>query len=627
MMTKFLKKLQNQLLVLLLLSTIIPVGIVGWYGISSSTTALSELSLNQLDSLVNEKSEKISAFLHNINEDVLFLSKVPPIQGIIRARAGQGIDRQSNSSYDAWVERLETIFVALMQAKPYYMQLRYLDENGQEMVRVDSDGVNIKIISRSQMQNKSDRDYFIKAIQLSLNKIYVSPVELNQERGQIERPFKPVIRYATPTFDSAGNTKGLVIANVLANEFIKLIREINIDNETQVLLVNQDGYYIYHPNPSKEWGFDLKTNEKLDKDYPLQISQEILSGNQGHNTKLDRYIITYHSIPTFPEHKQGLVLIYQTEKSKVFAAIEQFKTMAGSIIFLSLVLVIPLGYFRLKRLVELIKQLSDNISEFSLQIFSTLEQQERITASQSAAVNNTAITIEQISTASKQTAQEAENVATGARQALTLAEEGANLLRQTLQGMISLQEKAKVISQQSQRLEDRTYQIGNISTLANLVSDLANQTNMLALNAAVEAVRAGEHGRGFAVVATEIRKLADQSRDAAQKINAIVPEIQDAIKSTIQATEEAATTLETGLQIATKAADTFQGVRQAANDVFISNQNISVNVKERASAILEIVNAMNSLNQSVAETAAGIRYTKSGVEKLNEQAFQLKTII
>lgn len=627
MMTKFLKKLQNQLLVLLLLSTIIPVGIVGWYGIYSSTTALSELSLNQLDSLVNEKAEKITAFLHNINEDVLFLSKVPPIQGIIRARAGQGIDRQSNSSYDAWVERLETIFVALMQAKPYYMQLRYLDENGQEMVRVDSDGANIKIISRSQMQNKSDRDYFIKAIQLSLNKIYVSPVELNQERGQIERPFKPVIRYATPTFDSAGNTKGVVIANLLANEFIKIIREANIDRDTQALLVNQDGYYIYHPNPSKEWGFDLKTNEKLDKDYPLQISQEILSGNQGHNTKLARYIITYHPIPTFPEHKQGLVLIYQTEKSKVFAAIEQFKTMAGLIIFLSLALVIPLGYFRLKRLVELIKQLSYNISEFSLQIFSTLEQQERITASQSAAVNNTAITIEQISTASKQTAREAENVATGARQALTLAEEGANLLRQTLQGMISLQEKAEVISQQSQRLEDRTYQIGNISTLANLVSDLANQTNMLALNAAVEAVRAGEHGQGFAVVATEIRKLADQSRDAAQKINAIVPEIQDAIKSTIQATEEAATTLETGLKIATKAADTFQGVRQAANDVFISNQNISVNVKERASAIQEIVNAMNSLNQSVAETAAGIRYTKSGVEKLNEQAFQLKAIV
>lgn len=626
-MTKFLKKLQNQLLALLLLSTIIPVTIVGWYGIFSSSTALSELSLSQLDSLVKEKAEKVNAFLHNVNEDVLFLSKVPPIQGIIRARAGQGIDQQSSSSYENWVERLETIFSALMQAKPYYMQLRYLNETGQEMVRVDSDGVNIKIISRSQMQNKSDRDYFIKGMQVGLNKIYVSPVDLNQELGQIERPFKPVIRYGIVTFDSAGNKKGIVIANVFANEFIKIIKEANGNHESQALMVNQDGYYISHPDASKEWGFDLKTNEKLDKDYPLQISQEILRGDEGHNTKLDRYIITYHPIPTNPEQQQGLVLIYQTEKSVVFAAVDRFKMIATLIIFLSLALVLPLGYFRLKRLVELIKKLSHNISEFSWQIFSTLEQQERITTSQSSSVNNTAITIEQISTVSKQTAREAENVAAGALQALNLAEEGANLLQQTLKGMIGLQEKVEVISQQSQRLGNQTSQIGNISTLANLVSNLANQTNMLALNAAVEAVRAGEHGQGFAIVATEIRKLADQSRDAAEKINAIVPEIQAAIKATVQATEEGSTTLESGLRITTKAADTFQGVRQAANHVLIGNQNISVNAKDQASAIQEIVNAMNSINQSVAETADGIRYTKSGVEKLNEQAFQLKGIV
>lgn len=64
------------------------------------------------------------------------------------------------------------------------------------------------------------------------------------------------------------------------------------------------------------------------------------------------------------------------------------------------------------------------------------------------------------------------------------------------------------ISQQTQQLYDSTSQMGNISALANLVSDLASQTNMLALNATVEAVRAGEYGKGLAVVASEIRFLS-----------------------------------------------------------------------------------------------------------------------
>ncbi|ERT03921.1 methyl-accepting chemotaxis (MCP) signaling domain protein [Lyngbya aestuarii BL J] len=68
-----------------------------------------------------------------------------------------------------------------------------------------------------------------------------------------------------------------------------------------------------------------------------------------------------------------------------------------------------------------------------------------------------------------------------------------------------------------------------IYNITNLVSDLANQTNILALNASVEAVRAGEHGKGFGVVASEIRKLAaDQSRSSAQKIGVLIFEIQNA---------------------------------------------------------------------------------------------------
>ena len=627
MLQKFLKNLQNQLLVLLLLSTIIPVSFVGWYSISTSSAALSELSFNQLDYQVSENTDKIASFLNAIGEDVLFLSKVPPIQGLIRAKAGSGIDKQSNSSYDNWIERLETIFVAFIQAKPYYMQLNYLDESGKEITKVEFDGITIKISPQAKLQKKSDTDYFRETMKLGLNKIYASSVELSKQGGQIERPFQPVIRYATPIFDQAGKRKGIVIANIFANEFIKLVKQDNLINQSQAFLVNQDGYYLSHPDPSKEWGFDLKNNENLTKYYPQETIKQILSGGKGHNTQIDDYIISYSTIVPQQGQKRSLVLIYQTPKAIVFAPLNQFKTFTGLIIIFSLGLVLPLGYIRVRQLGNLIKRLVNKISDFSLEIFSTLEQQERIASSQSSSVNDTTMTMEQISIAFQETAHAAEKVAVGASQALNLAEEGAILMQETINGMLTLQEKVAIISQQSQRLGNQASQIGNISSLAALVSDLANQTNMLALNAAVEAIRAGEHGEGFGVVATEIRKLADQSRTAAENINATIPQIKNAIQATVQATEEGEKTLKDGWKKAQKAANAFSGVREAGNNVFISNQQISLNTNRQASAIQDIVKAMNAINQGAAETAAGIRYTKIGVESLNNQAIILKSMV
>src|SRR5262249_812615 len=93
----------------------------------------------------------------------------------------------------------------------------------------------------------------------------------------------------------------------------------------------------------------------------------------------------------------------------------------------------------------------------------------------------------------------------------------------------SLKEKIGTVTEQILSLSEQT---GQIDAITRAVSELANQTNLLALNAAVEAARAGEHGRGFAVVATEIRKLADESRRSAERIHALLGDIQNATNAT-----------------------------------------------------------------------------------------------
>ena len=617
-------KLQYQFILLLLLSSIVPVSIVGFYGITSSSNALSSLSESKLEQDTANEANNISTFLQGINEDVLFLSKTPQVQGIIRAKDGGGVDRQTSTSSNAWSEQLETTLVGMMEAKPYYMQLRYLDEKGDEIVRVDSDGTNVKIIPKDKLQNKADRPYFSDTMELSPGSLYTSPVNLNQERNQIEKPFKPVIRYATPVVDSTGKKRGIVIANVFANKFIKYIEDGNLRNGQEAFLVNQDGYYISHKNANKEWGFDLKKEEKLQKDYPATIAKQILSDEQGVINKEGNYTLAYHKVPIDPENKLFLVAINQVPKSQIFASVNSFKLVAAIIILGALATVLPLGIFRSRQLVELIKQFVNRISTASQQIFSTLEEQERVASQQSASVNETTTTMDELEASSRQSAEQAKAAVTAAQQALVLTQGGTQAVGETLEGMFTLEKKVGAIAEQIVRLSEQANQIGSIS---QLVSDLANKTNMLALNSSVEAIRAGEHGKGFSVVANEIRKLADQSQKSAEKINVLVSEIQSAINSTVMVTDEGTKTVTAGVQIAQKTDQAFAGVADSVNKVVLNNQQISLNLKQQVDAIQQVVQAMESINLGAKETATGINQTKVGTQQLNETALNLKQMV
>ncbi len=224
---------------------------------------------------IANSSESLIRYLDNSGDDLLFMGKVSPILGIIRARENNGIEPKQNSTYDLWRERLSTIFTELMQTKLGYMQLRYLDENGNEMVRVDRDEFIIKTIPKEQLQNKANRKYFIVSLKLDFGNIHVLPINLNREQGKIEIPYKPTMRYATPIFSANGERRGIVISNLLVAHIFQRLKQDNQNNAGRVLIINQDGYYLFHPDEKKEWGFELNTDEKLPKDHSEQLSNQI----------------------------------------------------------------------------------------------------------------------------------------------------------------------------------------------------------------------------------------------------------------------------------------------------------------------------------------------------------------
>ncbi len=627
-MKQLFKKIQNQLLILLIICTVIPAFIVSWYGVATATDALRDLALTKLDNMTSSSAEKMVNSLGHISDDVLFLSKVPPVRGIIRVREGNGKDIETGSSYDDWVERLNQIFVSMMQARSEYMQLRYLDENGNEMVRVDSQGTTIEVIDGEQLQNKGDRDYFYETMELDLGEIYVSRLNLNQERGKIEIPYRPTIRYATPIFSQDGERKGIVIANVKANNLFQQLKELNREQDITAFIIDEQGYYLDRPDEKKAWSFDLKTNEKVAKDYSLEIARQLLSGGEGNIFKETKDVISYQTIyPSFLNRKRFLVVVYKSPKNLVFAAVNSFQKNAYLLVFVAVILILIVGWLLAKKLVQLIRGLIYKVSNLSQDILVTMEEQEAISKQQSKAVDRTTDNLSTLGESSQEIAREAEAVASCAQQALTLAEEGSKIVEHTLQRMLIFRETMENVAQQNKRMGEQTSQIGSISMLAKLVGDLATQTNMLALNAAVEASRAGKEGEGFAVVAKEIRKLADRSREAAEKINGIIPEIKGSINSTLAVTEKGRQTVESGVKNARESAESFQGVTEVVSELFIRNKQVYQNTERQAIALNQVINSMHSLSRDVAESAKGISLVKTGTQNLNEAADSLKEVV
>lgn len=328
-------------------------------------------------------------------------------------------------------------------------------------------------------------------------------------------------------------------------------------------------------------------------------------------------------------------------------------------IFLSIAIAKPID--------KALKGIINMIVSSSAEISATVEQQEQIITQQATSVNETTATMDELGSSSRQAAEQAESAvqnangvlnlaqegANGARQVLNLAEDGTKVVEKTLEGMSDLREKVGAIAEQIMRLSQQTNQISSITAA---VTDLANQTNKMAINASVEAERAGEHGKGLGVVAGEIRRLADQSKKSADKINNILADIQNAISSTVMVTDEGTKTVKEGIKLSSETAQAFNGVAQSINDIVlknqemtltaisdsvlknqemtldavnhivIKNQQIALSAKQQALAVQQVIEAMNNINIGARQTASGITQTKVSTQQLNDAAKNLKTL-
>lgn len=177
--------------------------------------------------------------------------------------------------------------------------------------------------------------------------------------------------------------------------------------------------------------------------------------------------------------------------------------------------------------------------------------------------------------------------------------------------MIVLKQRIQIIAELILELSEYIQQIGSI---IGLVEDIAEQTNMLALNAAVEAARAGEHGKGFAVVAGEIRKLADESKQATTKISSLINDIQHTTNSTVMATEEGSKEIESGVKLAGNIDENFKALNEALTVLMKYIENVSVNLDNQEKFSDEVI---KSLKENTYDLRDVLNLVNTNIENIN----------
>ncbi len=165
-------------------------------------------------------------------------------------------------------------------SREVYDQIRFIDEAGYEVVRIDRENGNVDIAPESQLQNKSKRFYFLETVNLPTGDIYVSPLDLNIEHGKIEVPYVPVMHLATPLHDNIGRERGMVILNLKGESLLKDMMEVLASAYGETMVINADGYWLHSSNQDDAWGFQLGHARSFAASYP-EVWQKIAVAQSG----------------------------------------------------------------------------------------------------------------------------------------------------------------------------------------------------------------------------------------------------------------------------------------------------------------------------------------------------------
>ena len=289
---------------------------------------------NKQISTVLQGKTAIEQQLSGVVSDITYLSSYGE-----HYRTSNGVAASLFDSGYELQQQLTRLLQIFSKEKKVYDQIRFLDIEGAEIIRINNKNGTPYAVPTKNLQAKSSRYYYQEISKLERSDLYISPLDLNFEKGKLERPFKPVLRFAKPVYNAGGEHKGSLLLNFMGEQLLQAFRDATKSEQEHIMLLNHQGHWLSNNNKTLEWGFMFGLKNTFGKMYPsswLTIQEKDKGQFYAKN-----HLVTFNTVHPLPASLQAelypkwkVVSLIPLSSSVLHGAFDKYINLYSSILLL-----------------------------------------------------------------------------------------------------------------------------------------------------------------------------------------------------------------------------------------------------------------------------------------------------
>ena len=311
---------QNKLIYSITAISILAISILGYIGYAYTKDAYIDKVMITEHNDIEDISSSIHETISIMKGDAHFIANFYAMQKLL--------DWQNVGVKDKiarWDSAAKNTFKSIIDLKKFYYKLRILDMDGKEVINVFYDHKKQKAVVQTddKLQDRKKKKYFSDTININQKKVYISQLYLNMEFGKIIYPHVPIVHFSALIYDKNGDTRGVAVINAYVRNIIDSVIEQQGSEKNRVV-IDKNGYFIYHKDDNKRWGEQLAHGENY-KNYNADVFKDV-SSNQNGTFENENKLYNYKRIyPDVNNKLEYWIVISEVNKDEVFAPLKEFE--------------------------------------------------------------------------------------------------------------------------------------------------------------------------------------------------------------------------------------------------------------------------------------------------------------